>query len=63
LFIFLNSFRPYTNIEAVQVAVGVADGSLKLQLPRQKMSQLLFDILQQCFIYEPEGRPTFEKLV
>ena len=55
--------RPYSHIEKVQVAIGVGDGSLKLQLPRQKMIPQLYDICSKCLEYEAEDRPTFQKIV
>ena len=53
--------RPYSEIEAVQVAVSVADGSLKLQLPRQKMIPQLYDICSKCLEYEKNETQKREK--
>ena len=44
------------------MAIGVADGSLKLELPKQRMG-VVYDICQKCLEINPENRPNFQEIV
>jgi len=55
--------KPYPSSDPVQVAIGVADGTLKLELPKNKMSPQIFEICQKCLTFEFNQRPSFEKIV
>jgi serine/threonine protein kinase len=53
---------PYDEMEATQVAMSVANGTLKPTYPETYWPELIA-ILVRCFEYAPEARPSAQQLV
>lgn len=56
---------PYEHVDPIQVALGVLDGSLKLERLDEENCDLLYlqKTIDDCMNHDPSKRPTFQELI